>query len=325
MIIILTTQAHAYTHAFIRKHKTGNISGMAYHSAFRQRKLPAATYIFSDLDRLGFWELELAGYLFRELQAAGMKVLNDPARFQSRFELLQRLRQKGVNRFSVWRAADHEQVEAFPVFLRTEAAHRGPLSDLIHDPATLAQAIDDAVAAGRPLRDLMIVEYCAEQNADGLFHKLAMFRIGERMVPSIGVFDTGWSAKTGKKGIAGQAAYDDEFVAISELRHAACVGQVFSDSHADFGRADFGIVGGQPQFYEINTNPFIPVVRDNAGPGDHPYPIRLESGRLSFRMMMEALAEIDLSEPRAGIVIEHERLVHQRRKDRWVTRPSWLP
>ena len=43
---------------------------------------------------------------------------------------------------------------------------------------------------------------------DDVFRKLAMFRIGDRMVATPSVHERHWTAKYGEEGVAGQAAYD---------------------------------------------------------------------------------------------------------------------
>ena len=319
MIVLLTTEAHDYTNRSVRGLGRCDIRPMGYHRAFRARRLPRATWVFGDLDRLGFWELELAARLYRVLAAAGQRVLNDPARLRQRFDLLRALHVGGLNAFDVWRVTEGGVPPRYPVFLRTESAHRGVLSDLLHDPQQVAAAVDAAIARGLPARELMLVEYCAQPVRDGLFRKWAMFRVGDRMVPALGVFESGWVAKGGEIGIAGQALYEDERAAILEHRHAEPLRAAFELAHTEYGRADFGLVDGRPQVYEINTNPTLGRVTA------HPFPARVESDSLSFTGLVDAFAAIDT--PRGGpdIAIDDEELVRQRRHDRWMTRPRWMP
>ena len=61
----------------------------------------------------------------------------------------------------------------------------------------------------------------------------------------------------------------------------------FEVAGIEYGRADFGIVKGRPQIYEINTNPEIKFG------SNHPFPQRVESGRLSKANYFEALKAID--------------------------------
>ncbi len=63
-----------------------------YERLFRMRRLPRATFIFTDFDRLDFWDLEMAARVYRRVREAGARALNDPARVSSRFRLLRDLR-----------------------------------------------------------------------------------------------------------------------------------------------------------------------------------------------------------------------------------------
>jgi hypothetical protein len=127
MITHLTTASHAYTHRELSRAGRLDFRSLSYTRAFRASSLPRATYIFSDMDRLGFWELELASRLYRVLKAAGLRVLNDPGRVRQRLSLLRELKQKGINRFDAWQADDSSRSARYPVFLRTQSAHRGNL------------------------------------------------------------------------------------------------------------------------------------------------------------------------------------------------------
>ena len=61
----------------------------------------------------------------------------------------------------------------------------------------------------------------------------------------------------------------------------------FNTASIEYGRADFGLVDGKIQIYEINLNPMM--IFDE----DHPSPVRLESGRLFKQNYFEALLAID--------------------------------
>ncbi|MFA5081523.1 MAG: hypothetical protein WC474_03115 [Hydrogenophilaceae bacterium] len=290
----------------------------SYDALFRARKLPAATWIFTDMDRLGFWELELAAHAWQELAGHGLRVLNDPARFCPRFPLLQRLHAAGFNRFAVWRLDQAACVDRWPVFLRTESAHRGPLTDLIEDPAQLGREIDQALAAGYPERDLMIVEYCAEPLRDNLFRKLAAFRVGDRIVTTLAVHEGQWAAKYGQEGIAGADLYREELENLSVNPHAERLMQAFEIGRVDYGRVDYALVAGVPQVYEINSNPTLGRVLE------HPDPSRVQAGRLWEQNFVAALAAID-SPSGPAVLVQDRKLTRQRRRDRFMFRSRWLP
>ncbi|HET6619217.1 MAG TPA: hypothetical protein VFG64_04710 [Dongiaceae bacterium] len=320
MICFICTAAHSYT---FRKYLplfagVPAFQVWSYDRLFRARSLPRATWIFTDFDRLNFWELELAARLYRNVVGAGQRALNDPAIVAQRFSLLRRLYRAGFNRFNVWSIEAEEWPERYPVFLRTQSAHRGALSELIPDRTSLEGVIEAALAKGRPRRELMIVEYCAEPVREDLFRKLAMYRVGPTMVANLCVHQSKWVAKDGEKGIAGQELYDDEYRIIEENRHGEELRPAFDLGGIEFGRADFGLVGGRPQVYEINTNPTIVVMRK------HPFPIRIAASRLFEDKLAAALAAIDTPAGGMPIKVKGTVLREQRAHDRLMTRSRWV-
>jgi hypothetical protein len=88
----------------------------------------------------------------------------------------------------------------------------------------------------------------------------------------------------------------------------------FERGHVEYGRADFSLVGGRPQVYEINTNPSFGRLRE------HPYPIRLASFRLVLERLQDALAEIDGPASGAPIPLPDTRPLKRRLLHLWWTR-----
>jgi hypothetical protein len=309
MIYFLSTGSHSYTHKTVA-HDVPAFQVLTYPWALASRRLERATYIFSDHDRLSFWQLELAAHLYRQLASAGCRVLNDPARSLQRLGLLRRLRAEGLNSFTAWPAEDAPEIDRFPVFLRTQSAHRGVLSDLLGSREALAGALDDLLDRGFPLKDLMIVEYCAEPVRDDLFRKLSVYRIGEALVAAPCVHERHWSAKYGQLGVADQDLYDDDFRLVRDNPFADHARRVFDLARIDYGRIDFGLVNGRPEVYEINTNPYV------APTFEHPFAVRLEAAKLSYERQLRAIAALDT--PRGGrpvaIVPHPETLAHGRRR-----------
>lgn len=319
VICFVTTASHQYTVNQLRQFVgVPDIKVWNYDRLFRARRVPRATWIFTDFDRLNFWELELAARIHRIIVAAGVTVLNDPATAAHRFILLRGLHRAGFNRFNVWSVEAEEWPSRYPVFLRTASGHRGVLTDLLYDRPALERAIAAALDKGRPRRELMIVEYAAEPVREGVFRKLAALRICGVMVACLCVHQSKWVAKDGDLGLAGQQLYDDEYQIVAEGRHCAEVRRAFEIGNIEFGRADFALVGGRPQVYEINTNPTFSVVRQ------HPFPVRLSSGRLFEERVAAALAAVDTSDGGDTILLKGKVLREQRRHDRWMTKGRWV-
>jgi hypothetical protein len=233
------------------------IEALHYDGVFAARRLARALYVFTDHDRLSDWDLELAAVLYRSLAAAGVPVLNDPARVRTRFALLRALHEAGLNDFNVYRADEGCKPARFPVFLRRAAGHGQPVSGLLADADALARALDAALAQGVPESSLLIVEYAAEPARPGVFRKLAVSRIGTRLLPQACVHDDHWLVKYGSPRAGTPELYADEQRILRENPFAAAALRAFEIAGIDYGRADFGIVRGRVQIYEINTNPTL--------------------------------------------------------------------
>jgi hypothetical protein len=309
MIILFTTRIHCRTHRPLERSGAFDFRVMSYERLFRARSLPRATFIFSDLDRLHFWDLECAGRIYRQLGELGARVLNDPGRFRSRFQLLRRLHARGFNDFNVWPVDETPPPSAYPVFLRTDSAHRGPLTDLLTSPEELRVAIDAQIARAVPVRELMIVQYAAEPVREDLYRKLAVYRVGGRMVPALCAHQGHWKAKFGESGIAGGQLYDDEYRLVSENAFGEVIRPAFDLGAIEYGRADFGLFQGRPQVYEINTNPMIRNLKT------HPFPVRLRASEAAMSALVDAFSHIDGPASGSRCRLADHRSIRERLRD----------
>jgi len=288
MIRFLLTRGHGYTLRRVkRSRQSPPISLMHYDRLIRARWLRRGTYVFTDLDRLSHWDLELAAELYLQLQKAGVRVWNNPARAKSRYPLLRALHAAGLNDFNAYRAHETGSVARFPVFLRKIHGHRQPVSDLLATRAEMEKAIDMAVAGGTPAENLLVVEFAAEPVRPGVYRKLSAYRIGPAIVPHVCVHDTSWLVKYGKLGVAGEELYREELAFLQTNPFADHLRMAFDLADIEYGRADFGFYRGRIQVYEINTNPALEP------PLPHPSAVRVESVRLAWEKFLQALRAID--------------------------------
>jgi hypothetical protein len=173
VIVLITTRGNDYTLASLVEGTYG-VPTPTFRTTHYERllgawRVPRATYVFADLERLAPWELRLAADLYRAMTAAGLRCLNNPARAMARVELLTALHNAGVNPFSVYRADTTPRPARFPVFIRSENDHARARSDLFFDLDGLERALREVRAAGMPLRGMLVVEHAAEPYADGLW------------------------------------------------------------------------------------------------------------------------------------------------------------
>jgi hypothetical protein len=289
MLHYVATGTHLYT---IRSVAPGfaahgmTLQTWAWADMLKAETLPCGLWVLTDFDRLPAWWIEVAAHRAGLLRAAGVPVLNDPRDFVHRAAFLRRMYRAGLNSFDCWCPALGEMPDRFPVFLRTILAHRGTLTDLLPDAAAAAAALQEARAAGHPVGNLVFIEYRAAADATGVFRKLAAYRVGDRIIPALSVNDRGWHAKYGTVGAASDAQYAAERAAIVASPHEDALRAAFEVAGATYGRADYAVVGGRVEVYEINTNPSIGIVRE------HPNPDRMESDRISRDRHAAALAAL---------------------------------
>lgn len=288
LIIFVVTPEHTYTVAPVVENSPGAPVGVTtYDQLLSMTEVPRATYVFTDLDRLPQWRVSSAARLYRQLRDAGLRVLNDPARMPSRSGLLRLLYRSGINGFNAYRIEEQVIPERWPVFLRSEGGHDAPLTGLMHDWDEARRAVDAAIAAGAPATSLLLVEYAAEPVVPGLFRKLSLFRIGDTYFGANCVHEDNWLVKYGTKGIAPPELYEDDLRIVRDNPYEADIRPAFEIPGIEYGRVDFGLVGGKVQVYEINSNPHV------AFPTEHPSPARVESYRVFRDNYYAALAAID--------------------------------
>ncbi|MEZ5831180.1 MAG: hypothetical protein R3D05_08360 [Dongiaceae bacterium] len=289
MLRFVATRSHRYTTWPLRRiFGRSNVSVWHYDRLFRQHSLPAGTWVFTDHERLDPYELRLAAEIARLLRAGGAQLLNDPARVRCRVDLLRALHRAGINRFSAWRADEAPQPDRFPVFIRAECDHLLPHSGLLHDQGELDAALEDLKERGEPLRGLAVITQAAEEIRPGLWRKYSAFRVGDQVFAHHQVVDYQWVVKMGNaKRLRKESALNELVAEENEFvrgnHHVGTLRQAFEIAGIQFGRADFGLVDGRPQIYEINTNPMLGL-SDQAG-----IPLRDETLRLAKERLLAAI------------------------------------
>ena len=289
MIIFLTAREHEIAHAQVPPAAEAvglQVQVISYPDFFSRNRLPEATYVFTDHDRLSPELLRRAARLFAQARDRGFRVLNDPARIRSRWGLLRHLWLQGYNSFNAYRAEEGARPARWPVFLRTEGGHDSPARRLLQSWEEVEQAIAYTVERGTPLANLLIVEFAGEPVRPGLWRKLSSFRIGERSVPYPGVHDDHWIAKDGKRGIAPPELYEEELRIVREDPYREPMQRAFELAGIDYGRSDFNLVAGRIELYEINLNPRVDFPPE-------PIEIRRQAWDTFRRNYLEALKAID--------------------------------
>lgn len=181
-------------------------------------------------------------------------VLNHPTRTLRRLALLELFASTGRNTFRAWRASDPRLDPRFPVFVRSEADHRGPSTDPLPDAAALRAALDRLLAAGRHPDGLLVVEKLDVPLMDAKTPKWSAVRIGDHVFPRHLFSSTNWVAKS---SVSRPSAWmlDAEREFLASFPHEAEVRDRFDAAGITYGRIDYAMVNGHLETFEINTNP----------------------------------------------------------------------
>ena len=263
MIHFVTTRDHGVTFRhLVARLGPAACRPWAYESLFAERWLPGGTWIFTDHERLSAHELALASRVAFHLEQGGARVLNRPAQVARRFDLLTRLKQAGINGFSAWRAETFPRPERFPVFLRNEYDHKTRANTpLIRSQQELDSVLGQMQREGFSLVGKLVIEYAGAEVSPGVWQRLQTYCVGGRIIAHTNVVDFNWVVKdaTDRGRLEAHPEFDrflaHEDAFIRQNLHAELLGRVFKLAGIDYGRADFALVDGRPQIYEINTNP----------------------------------------------------------------------
>jgi hypothetical protein len=263
MIHFITTARHTYPVADYLKSWAGPAQAMIRILSYETLPtiLPRGTYIFSDLERLSADQAVLAGEVWRQLAASGpaIRLLNHPLSAARRMTLLERMYAAGRNRFRAYRATDGALTPAFPVFVRTEHEHEGSFSGLLRDHSELDQAIVRLLLSGAEADDILIVEFC-DTSRDGLYRKYSAFRVGDRIVPRHLIFSRKWLLKI--PDLLDESMLEEERAYLDSNPHEQELKEIFDAAEIQYGRIDYGLLDGNIQVWEINTNPVVMLPRD---------------------------------------------------------------
>ncbi|MGE0723683.1 MAG: hypothetical protein AB7O45_04880 [Alphaproteobacteria bacterium] len=295
MIVYLTTRDHRYTiEDFLAGPGAvlaGRMRSMVYDDAFAEgaADIGADTWIFADLERLSPRRATTAARLWRRLAARGCRLLNHPTRILRRFEMLRVLHEQRVNDFDAYRATDLPRPRRWPVFLRGENNHVGPISQLLRSQAALDAAIAATRRRGWPLEGMIAVEFCDTVEPDGLYRKYGVFKVGAAIVPGHMDASRNWVVKD--LDVLDPVEIARELDYVRSNPHEAAIDKAFRLARIDFGRIDVGVRRGAIRVWEINTNPLIASDASKR-------PERAEVARLLFDRLIEAFLALD--RPAAG-------------------------
>lgn len=260
---------------------------------FRTENIRPASYVFTDMDRAAPRELAAAATLAAEIRAKGPghRVINDPTNVAERFEFLRLLHMHGINRFNAYLLVEHTAPERWPVFVRSTRGSAGAPSDLAHDTTALEQAIFEMAANGVRRESIMIVEFQPTDLFHGNVVKYGAYYVAGQVFPGHVHVCTDWRSKLDTEHrVLDPRVIELEQAWFREMRFRDEIARAFEIAGIEYGRVDFGLVDGRPQFWEINTNPDLLALPRSGRDQAERDPVMLPVYLPIMRQVMEALA-----------------------------------
>ncbi|HLL83538.1 MAG TPA: hypothetical protein VK420_12825 [Longimicrobium sp.] len=235
----------------------GRMKIVHYEALAAAAELDGGTYVLSALDQLG---PSLAGFA-RELHerfagSEGFRFLNHPARTLQRRALLAELHRRGLNSFRAVLATDDLSALRYPVFMRGESTHDGALTPLLPSARELDVGLGLVAVRGRPLSEVLVVEFCPTADADGYYRKYSAFVVGGRVVPRSLAYGRSWMLKH-EGTLYSRSVVEEELHYVRTNPHRVQLEEIFAIAGVGYGRIDYSLLDGGVQTWEINLNPTI--------------------------------------------------------------------
>jgi hypothetical protein len=233
-----------------------------YETLFAVKRAPVANFVFTDIDRLSGFEIDVATEIARAVTGADPSVLisNWPNRVLGRYQLLRRLYEAGINSYNVWRLDEERAPTAYPVFIRREQDALGPESPLLRDGSEYRAAVAALLESGKGLTGRIAVQYISARDQNGLHRKYGAFRFRERIVPQHLMVAENWVVKRALTDPTTDIVAEERSY-VRENPHAEQLLTICDLARIDFGRVDYCMANGRIEVFEINTNPQFPRAR----------------------------------------------------------------
>lgn len=291
MIHYCTTEKHNYT---VERFMAGwghvlrpYLQTHTYEALFTRSKIPAGVWIFTDLDRLETQKPETLEIYATAILTAGCPVYNQPLSFLKRYPFLRLLFEQGYNQGNVYRFDEDLSYVRYPVFIRVGDDHYGPRTRLIHNQAQLQHAKTQLTTVKQfPGQSLMITEWVDYRNDEGLYKVFSAYRVGREILPCH-IF-TGHDWKLKQTALKSEQTVIEEREYMTACSHQHSLMKRFKKAGVDFGRIDYGLVGGKIHVFEINTNPSL-IPRGKRGD------LRLDNQREKHRVLAQSLKTLSVA------------------------------
>lgn len=263
-------------------------TAVSWQSLVTKKGLDPGVYVLVGLNRLGPCSRDLLTEFHAAIQGhPGFRVLNHPTRTLGRYELLKKLRDEGINEFSIFGAWEDLSHLRFPVFVRDRSLDGG-VPSLLHSMWQVEREIGRALFDGRALDQVVVVEFLDTADDRGVYRKYSAFKIGDQILPVS--IDSGvqWVMRD-QGAIFTRESLEEEREFLSHNPHQEELKRVFDLAGVEYGRIDYSLHEGRLQTWEINTLPTIEDWSEDSPVPDALVPLQRENEALGYLRLPEAL------------------------------------
>ncbi|HEY9778306.1 MAG TPA: hypothetical protein V6C81_31375 [Planktothrix sp.] len=225
--------------------------------------ITAGTIIFGDIERLSHAGIRMGAGLADAAQEKGRTVLNNPGLVMSKFELLKKLHQLGINDFAVYPVGI--KPKKWPVFVRSKHDHGGQ-PPLLHNADELDAEYDRLAALGVDLDNMMITEYI-DVKEKGYHRSYSFMRIGDTYIPRHAHSSDKWIVRGSPVELAEERdRHELDFEEHLHHDHLPLLKPIYDMANIQYGRIDYGFADGKLQVFEINTHPMLVLLKKRVAP-----------------------------------------------------------
>jgi len=238
----------------IRKVINFPVKIISYEEAVMVRSFKDAVMIFCDIERFTEDWISAPRKLYDKIVSDGPKrILNNPWKSLRRYELLKKLKEEGINSFNIHRPPVEGKSIKYPVFLRNELDHYGPVSKLLTSETDLKHQLKSARAHRPGPFSPLIVEYCNTSSSDIRYHKYGAFYLWNTVVPRHLFFCDTWMVKGTNDQLPEDINRENDYINNNYFQEQ--IHNIFKMANIEYGRIDFAKTDRGIEVFEINTNP----------------------------------------------------------------------
>lgn len=285
------------------------------------RDIRAGSFVFSDIDFLNSEQREIAKQIYNQLhnRYPHLRLFNNPEKVLLRYDLLKKMVALGINSFDVAHADGPLGHLRYPVFIREADRHTGPLTTLLYSTDEIKHELRKLNLLGYKTNRLLIIEYLDVADDNGIYSKYSAFVLGDRVMPRYLNFSRSWKVKSMVDAnddlMRSRRAEVETYMQTNP--HEAWLKTIFAEAGITYGRADYALVNGKLQLWEINLNPMFVRPPRKISKDHQQQRMMRDSFYNQFFQELEKIDEESQNNIQLTISNEEERLMRFGFREKW--------